>query len=116
MNKASICTAIKAQIPSDKIRNSCSSEVGLKRTAKASSIAAHSTTKSKHIKKAALTLRGKSAKFFKNKISDTIFNGSMWDYVDVFLRIASDYVLLGTTFMAVFLLTAPEFITLLMNH
>jgi len=34
----------------------------------------------------ALTLRGKSAKFFKIKLGDTIFNGSMWDYVDTFLR------------------------------
>jgi hypothetical protein len=54
------------------IRNCCSSEAGSKRTAKASSIAKHSTTKSKHIKKAALTLRGKSAKDFSIKLGDTI--------------------------------------------
>jgi hypothetical protein len=31
-----------------------------------------------------LTRRGKSAKFFKITLGDTIFNGSMWDYVDTF--------------------------------
>jgi phosphotransferase system HPr-like phosphotransfer protein len=72
MNKASICTEIKAQIPSDKIRNCSSSEAGSKRTAKASSIAKHNTTKSKHNKKVALTLRGKSAKDFSIKLGDTI--------------------------------------------
>ena len=82
MIKASICTAIKAQIPSDKVRNCCSSEAGSKRTAKASSNVKHSTTKSKHNKKVALTLRGKSAKFFK--IEYTIFNGAMWNCVDMF--------------------------------
>ena len=86
MNKVSICTAIKAQIPSDKIRNCCSSEVGLKRTAKASSTAKHSTTKSKQIKNAALTLRGKSAKFFKIKRGDTALYTAMRDYVDVLLK------------------------------
>jgi hypothetical protein len=39
----------------------------------------------------ALTLRGKSAKFFKIKLGDTIFNGSMWDYVDVLLKIFRVY-------------------------
>ena len=34
----------------------------------------------------ALTLRGKSAKYFKIKLGDTIFNGSMWYYVDVILK------------------------------
>ena len=91
-------------------------EAGSKRTANASSIEKPRITASTQIRSAALTLRGKSAKYFKIKPGDTILNGAMLDYVDVFLRIASDYVLLGTTFMAVFLLTAPEFITLLMKH
>ena len=77
MYKASICTAIKAQIPSDKVRKCCSSVDGSKRTAKASSIAKHNTTKSKHIKNAALTLRGKSAKDFSIKLGDTKFNAAM---------------------------------------
>jgi hypothetical protein len=77
MNKASICTAIKAQSPSDKVRKCCSSVAGSKRTANASSIAKHNTTKSKHIKKAALTLRGKSAKDFSIKLGDTKFNAAM---------------------------------------
>ena len=34
----------------------------------------------------ALTLRGKSAKYFKIKLGDTIFNRAMWDHVDMFLR------------------------------
>jgi len=33
-----------------------------------------------------LKLRGKSAKYFKIKLGDTIFNGSMWYYVDVILK------------------------------
>ena len=61
-------------------------EAGSKRTAKANSIAKHNTARSKQIKNAALTLRGKSAKFFKIKLGDTIFNGSMWYYVDVILK------------------------------
>ena len=32
----------------------------------------------------ALTLRGKSAKYFKIKLSNTVFNGEMWDYEDLF--------------------------------
>ena len=35
---------------------------------------------------AKLQLRGKSVKYFKIKLGDTIFNGSMWDYVDVILK------------------------------
>jgi hypothetical protein len=38
-------------------------------------------------RKTALTLRGKSAKYFKIKLGDTIFNGSMCDYVVVILRL-----------------------------
>ena len=34
----------------------------------------------------ALTLRGKSAKYFKIKPGDTVLNAAMWDYVDVTLR------------------------------
>ena len=34
-----------------------------------------------------MTLRGKSAKFFKIKLGNTIFNGSMCDYVDVIFKI-----------------------------
>ena len=34
----------------------------------------------------ALTLRGKSAKYFKIKLGDIIFKESMFDYVDVMLR------------------------------
>ena len=59
-------------------------EAGSKRTANANSIAKHKITRSKHIKKAALILRGKSAKYFKIKLGDTILNGAMWDYEDVF--------------------------------
>ena len=86
MNKASICTPIKTKILTENISKYFSREAGSKRIAKASSIAKHNTTKSKQIKNTALKLRGKSVKFFINKISDTIFNESMWDYVDVILR------------------------------
>ena len=34
----------------------------------------------------ALTLRGKSAKFFNIKPGDTALYTAMWDYVDTFLR------------------------------
>ena len=61
-------------------------EAGSKRAAKASSTAKHNTEKSKHINNPALKLRGKSAKYFKIKLGDTIFNGSMWYYVDVILK------------------------------
>ena len=47
----------------------------------------------------ALKMRGESAKYFKIKIGDIKFNGAMFDYADVFLRIAYDYVLLGTNFL-----------------
>ena len=96
MNKVSICTAIKAQIPSDKIRNCCSSEAGSKRTAKASNIVKHNITKSKQIKNIALTVRGESAKYFKIKLGDTIFNGSMCNYVDVLLKIFREDTILRT--------------------
>ena len=62
-------------------------EAGSKRTAKANSIAKHNTAKSIPNKNAALTLRGKSAKYFKMKLGDTIFNAAMQDYVDVLLKI-----------------------------
>ena len=58
-------------------------EAGSKRTAKANSIVKLKINASIQSRKTALTLRGKSAKFFKIKLGDTIFNGSMWDYEDV---------------------------------
>ena len=75
-------------------------EAGSKRTAKASSIAKHNTTRSKQIKNTALKLRGKSDKYFKIKPGDTILNAAMWDYVDLFLR----------TMVCDGFRTAPEFI------
>ena len=81
-------------------------EAGSKRTANANSIAKHKITRSKHIKKAAFILRGKSAKYFKIKLGDTIFNGAMFDKEPVFFRIASDYVILSTKLLGVFLRTA----------
>ncbi len=62
-------------------------EAGSKRTVKANSIVKPKINASIQSRKTALTLRGKSAKFFKIKLGDTIFNGSMWDYVDVILKI-----------------------------
>jgi hypothetical protein len=59
---------------------------GSKRTAKASIIVKPNTKRSKQIKNAALNLRGNSAKVFKNKLGDIIFNESMWDFVNVILR------------------------------
>ena len=61
-------------------------EAGSKRTAKANSIVKPKINASIQSRKTALTLRGKSAKFFKIKLGDTIFNGSMWYYVDVILK------------------------------
>jgi len=79
-------------------------EAGSKRTAKASSIEKPRITASIQIRNAALTLRGKSAKYFKNKLSDTIFNGSMCDYVDVILKIFYEDTFLRT-FVCEFLRT-----------
>ena len=61
-------------------------EAGSNRTAKASSIEKPRITASTQIRNAALTLRGKFAKFFKIKLGDTVLNAAMWDYVDVTLR------------------------------
>ena len=89
----------------------------VKRTAKANSIAKHNTTRSKHIKNTALTRRGKLAKYFKIKLVYTIFNGSMWDYVDVILKIFYEDTFLRTfvceflrTIVFDILGTAPELI------
>ena len=90
MNKASICTPIKTKILTENISKFFSREAGSKRTAKANSIEKLRITASTQIRSAALTLRGKSAKYFKIKPGDTILNGAMLDYVDVFLRTASD--------------------------
>ena len=59
-------------------------EAGSKRTAKANSIVKPKINTSIQSIKTALTLRGKSAKYFKIKLGDTIFNESMCDYVDMF--------------------------------
>ena len=61
-------------------------EAGSKRTANASSIEKPRITASTQIRNVALTLRGKSAKYFKIKSGDTVLNETMWDYVDVLLR------------------------------
>ena len=44
----------------------------------------------------ALTLRGKSAKFFKIKLGDTELYSAMWDYVDVLLNIFREDTILRT--------------------
>ena len=92
-------------------------EAGSKRTANASSIEKPRITASTQIRNAALTLRGKSAKYFKIKPGDTILNGSMWDYVDVILKIFYEDTFLRTfvceflrTIVFDILGTAPELI------
>ena len=52
-------------------------EAGSKRTAKANSIVKPKINASIQSRKTALTLRGKSAKYFKIKLGDTILNGAM---------------------------------------
>ena len=52
-------------------------EAGSKRTAKANSIEKPKINASIQSRKTALTLRGKSAKYFKIKLGGTILNGAM---------------------------------------
>ena len=74
-------------------------EAGSKRTAKANSIVKPKINASIQSRKTALTLRGKLAKFFKIKLGDTIFNGSMCNYVDVILRFKG---IVMTLFLCIF--------------